>query len=795
MSEPLPDAEKRAPVEEPSLVFGSPMSWWARLLNLIALLVILTVTVIFVWLMSSLPRIEGRVPVKGLELPATIARDEAGIPHIVARSLRDAYFAIGWTHAQDRLWQMEMQRRIAAGRLSEVVGEAGLRSDRFMRTLGLRPLAENDVDQLDQSTKEALQAYADGINAWLRDNWYRLPPEFATLRLRPEPWHPADSLLIGRLLSLQLSNDWRSEILKAKLANRLPQRRIEELWPAALPEGPVSLSMDQARAMLAAIPDAATPHLASNVWVVSGTRTASGKPLLANDPHLGLQAPIQWYLVSVEAPGLSLVGGTLPGIPFHLIGHNGRIAWGTTTTHADTVDLVLEKLAGPGGYQWGRGSEPFATRTEVIKVRGEPDVDITVRRSRHGPIISDVMNGGVTAADQVMAFHATALEPCDLAAQAMLKINRAIDWPSFQAALRDFQSPVQNFAFADTSGTIAFATAGQVPLRKGNTGGRPLKGWTGEADWTGWIAPEKMPQQINPKSGRVVNANNRVVGPSYPYVLASEWPDGYRAQRITDLLGNRTDLTMADMADIQRDTLSLPALEIKELLDISEVRDPLATEAAQRIARWDGNMAADRPEPLIFSAWIGQLWHDLLADELGEDFSFYDRVRPAVLINILTGQRHWCDDVATPEAESCESMTARALERAIDQLKSRHGGDLSTWRWGDEHQAVFSHPILGQAPLVGHYAEPAIATGGDDFTINRGSFMAGSFRQIHGPGLRAIFDLADLANSRFIIATGESGNPLSHHYDDLLTAWRDNRGIPIGRRPEDAALLRLEPGY
>lgn len=777
------------------MFFGTEMSIWAKIANTAALTILVLASVSFVWVMSSLPRIEGVVPIRGLELPASVARDHAGIPHIVARSVRDAYFTTGWVHAQDRLWQMEMQRRIGAGRLAEIVGAQGLGNDRFMRTLGIYRLAEAGFDSLDKPTRDALMAYAEGVNAWLDAHSHRLPPEFLVLGFRPEPWKPADSLVWGRLMALQLTNNWRDEVLKAKLAGRFDSRRLNELWPGMPSDAPVTLGARDADALLAAIPKAAEPHLASNVWAVSGSRTASGKPLLANDPHLGFQAPILWYLMGIEAPGLHLAGATVPGVPFHLIGHNGRIAWGTTTTHADTVDLFVEKLVGADAYQTPRGPKPFAVRAETIKVKGEAAVALAVRETAHGPVVSDLIAKDLAAPGQVVALRATALERDDLTAQAFHKVNRAIDWRGFTSALKDFHSPVQNFAFADTGGTIGFATAGRVPLRKDGDGALPARGWTGEGEWTGWIAPERMPQTTNPKSGQVVNANNKVTPDRYPFRIANAWPEAYRAQRIADLLGKQSGLKPEAMAAMQLDDVSLAALELKDLLGAPESKDPRAVEAARLIAAWDGKAARGRPEPLIFAAWTRELWHGLLADELAGDFAHFQHLRPYVLIDLLTRHRHWCDDVGTAELESCEHQVAGALDRAMLSLTAKHGTTIADWKWGDEHHARFSHPILGHVPGLSWLTDLDVATDGDDFTINRGSFGATDFQHTHGAGMRVVFDLANLANSRFIIATGQSGNPLSRHYDDLVQPWRDNLGLSIGRNHAMEAVLSLEPGY
>ncbi len=790
----MPDEDDRAAVPVAAL-FAPEMSVWAKIANAVVLLMLAAVAVGFVWVMSSLPRIEGRFPIKGLELPATVTRSPAGVPHVAARSVRDAYFAVGWTHAQDRLWQMELQRRVAAGRLAEAVGEPGLDSDRFMRTLNLRALAETSLDRLDKPTRDLVQAYSDGVNAWLRDHWHRLPPEFIALGLRPEQWSPVDSLAVGRVLSLQLTNDWQSEVLRGKLAARLDARRLGELWPAVPADAPTTLGAATADTLLAALPDSGRPHLASNVWALSGAHTASGKPLLANDPHLGLHAPVQWYLLSIEAPGLTLSGATIPGIPFHLVGHNGRIAWGTTTTHADSVDLFVEKLAGDDGYQTPQGVARFAVRDEVIKVKGGADVALRVRSTRHGPVISDLPARGIAGPDQVVALRAAALEPEDLTAQALFRLNRAIDWRGFTAALRDFHSPVQNFAYADTQGAIGFITAGRVPQRKGGSGAVPVRGWTGDGEWTGWIPPEKLPQQLNPKSGRVINANNAVGGDRSPFTIASEWPEAWRAQRLSEALSARDGWTLADTQALQLDSLSLAALELKETLDASAATDPRVQQAAAMIAAWDGRADRARPEPLIFAAWLEQMWRDVLADDLGDDFKAFRRPHAGTLIGMLTKARHWCDDVTTPEAESCEQIGARALERAVARLTARHGPDMAAWRWGADHRAVFEHPLLRHLPLLDRLTGAAIDTDGDDFTINRGTYQADTFRHVHGPGLRAVFDLSNLADSRFIIATGQSGNPLSRHYDDMMVRWRDNIGLTLGRASDSTAVLRLEPGY
>ena len=593
-----PKYDDRVPQELGDGFSGAGMSVWSQILNGLFLTVLLVASGMFVWVMSSLPRIDGPAPVLGLELPARISRDAVGVPTITARSSHDAFFAIGWIHAQDRLWQMEWQRRVGAGRLAELVGPAAVASDSFMRTLGLYRLAAADVETLDRPTREALTAYAEGVNSWLGANRYRLPPEFILLNTVPEPWTPADSLVWGRMMAVQLAGDWRDDLLRTKLSGRLGPRRLNELWPSAA-SGPVTISPGEAQSLLSSLPEVLQPRQASNAWAVSGALTASGKPLLANDPHLPFQSPSLWYLLSVEAPGIQLSGATIPGNPFHLVAHNGRIAWGLTASHADTVDLVVERLSADGGYRYGKTARPFSRREETIRIKGLPDVVLTVRESVHGPVVSDLVGDPDPAsAERVLVLRAAALEPEDLTAQAFLKIGRAIDWRGFSAALKDLHSPALNLIYADTEGGIGFMSVGRIPRRKGGDGTLPAEGWSGRGDWQGWIPFDRLPQDFNPKSQKIVNANTRMTKDSYPFLISAIWPDGSRAERISQLLEGRKGLTAADMAAIQLDEVSLPALELKELFGIPATTPPQVTEAARMLAAWDGRMEASRPEPL-----------------------------------------------------------------------------------------------------------------------------------------------------------------------------------------------------
>ncbi len=753
----------------------------AKIINSILLILLLSASAAWVVLMSGLPRIDGAMPVAGIRQGAAITRDSLGVPRITARSPADAYFALGWAHAQDRMWQMEMQRRIGAGRLAEIVGEPGLANDRFMRTLGLYGLAERAFPKLDETTRDALTAYAAGINAWMTENSYRLPLEYAVLGLTPEPWRPADSIVWQKVMGLQLAGNWHDDVLRGQLSRKLDPKRVQELFPAYPQDAPVTLSPDGGRALLEAEPTAAKPMPASNIWVVGGSRTDTGKPMLANDPHLAFRAPILWYLAEIDAPGLRLSGATVPGIPFHLVAHNRRIAWGITATQADTVDLFVEKPVGANAYKTPDGSKPFLSRDDVIRVKGAADVGITIRESRHGPIISDLVAKEVAGPGEVVAFASTVLAEGDLSMQALLRLNLAKDWNGFVAALKNLQAPVLNLGYADTDGNIGFYTAGQIPIRKSGNGMAPARGWTGEGDWTGWVPFAKLPQSYNPRSGVLVNANNKVTGDKYPYLLTATWPEGYRAQRIQDLLETHKPVALADMSAIQGDALSLQAVELKDLLTGLDFKSKPSRDAAHLVAEWNGRADRTRPEPLIFAAWLNRLNRAIFADELKELFDAMGPPRAQALVEVLTRRRYWCDDISTPEPESCEDLIERSLDLAVKDLSETWGPDMSKWTWGAAHRASFGSAILGRVPVLKHFANLEIASDGDDYTVSRGTYLpdakATSFPQVHGAGLRAVFDLGDLANSRFVISTGQSGHPLSRHYADMMEAWRDNRLI------------------
>jgi penicillin amidase len=772
-------------------------------LGAILALVLLAAGAGLLWLRTSLPQTDGNATIAGLRGQVDIIRDANAVPHIFAANEHDAFFALGYVHAQDRLFQMELMRRVGSGRLAEIVGATAVGIDRYIRTMGIPQIAAANFEGMSADGRATLQAYADGVNAWLANRSGALPPEFVLLRFEPEPWKPTDSLLWSRLMALRLGRNQRTELVRvlaarALEANRLPATLLDELWPQPPENGPATIpdAVMKAAALFETLPSARGSGIAadsgSNGWILHGSRTATGKPILANDPHLRFGAPILWYLARLKAPGLQLTGTTTPGVPFFILGHNGTIAWGMTSADGDVEDHFVESIdpADPGRYLTPQGAVPFTTRTETIRVKDGEDVILTVRETRHGPVISDESDSVAAAAPgQAVALATPALRGDDRTADALFAINRARNWTDFRSAAAEFQSPNSNLFFAATDGDIGFVSAGRIPIRKSGDGRVPAIGADGSGDWTGFVPADELPALHNPPAGEIVNANNRTVDDSYPWMLTRDWNQPFRADRIREVLSGAGPLTVDASIALQQDSLSTAArLLVPELLKGSP-RSDRARKALAMLKGWDFTMRRERPEPLIYAAWLDRLGDALVADEIGGPLAAHyqgliNRPGPRFVHLALTERQHWCDDIRTPAAETCEDRLNLALEQALDGLAARFGGDMASWRWGELHRATFTHQVLTHVPVLKEIADIDIPSDGGNYTVNRGGYVSGEasapFAHLDGAGYRAVYDLSNLDNSRFMIATGQSGNFLSGRYRDLLPAWRDGRYITIG---------------
>ena len=635
--------------------------WVGRVALWLMILLLVVSTGGWLWLRSSLPRTEGEISLLGIKQAVEIKRDRYGIPHIRAKTERDAYFALGFVHAQDRLWQMDFQRRLGAGRLSEVIGPPTLPTDRYMRTLGLHRLAKISAARLSPKTRAAVDAYTAGVNAYLESRNGAWPIEFYLLRYRPEPWTPADSLVWGKIMGIFLSRDWREEALRARIKEKLGGRDLTTLFPDYPGDGPRTLA-----SIWPGIQNPLAVASASNAWVLSGNRTVSGKPLLANDPHLRFRTPGIWYLARIETPELSLTGATVPGVPFMLLGHNQKIAWGITSAESDVQDLFIEKLepSDPTWYRTPEGARPFITQTETIRVRGQGDVTLRIRRTRHGPVLSDMSPElkALAPAGNVIALATPALREDDRGSEALYKLNHARNWPQFQDALRDWHSPHVNFTYADTEGNIGFFAPARLPLRRAGDGRLPAPGSSGSHDWVGTIPYDDLPKAFNPRRGWIANANNP---PSRASQTAGRpRTPGYRARRIASMITAKPRHDIASMTNMQRDNLSLAARDLLPLLLRTRPKTERAARAHALLRGWDGTMARSIPQPLIFTAWLKALNRRLFADELGTLFAVYHGLRPLSTKSALTRDKYWCDDRTTALPESCDDQVSLALQDA-----------------------------------------------------------------------------------------------------------------------------------
>lgn len=768
---------------------GRPRRRWLRGIGIAALCLLLLLALAAVWLLlASLPKTNGEITLASPALTGevSIARDEAGIVTIKAESETDAYFALGFAHAQDRLFQMEMMRRHGAGRLSEIVGERALKADKVMRTLGLAQQAAAQYEAASPELRAALESYAAGVNALLARWWRPLPPEFLLLRhLRPEPWRPTDSLLWGRIMAWQLSGNAGQEITNEGLRGNLDPDLLQILM--------------RAEGSLAALPGLGLTRSASNNWALSGALTVSGAPMLANDPHLGFSVPAIWYLARIETPGMVWTGATTPGLPLIVIGSNGHVAWGFTTTHGDTQDLYEERLLPDDATQYETPSGPrkLEIRREVIKVRDAPDVTLDVRSTRHGPIISDLDPERYLG--RTFALGWTGFDAKDRTPEAFLAMNRAQDAAAFKEALRDFHSPQQNVVYVDAAGHIGLVAAGRAPTRRNvyNESLLPAPGWIADYDWTGRLDFFALPQVADPAGGRIVTANNDIRPLRYRYFIGRTFDRSSRHDRIAQLLSELDRASAADFEQIQLDDVSPPLRNfVRRYLPEIAASVPLDIGAA--LSGWDGRMAADRPEPLIATAWLYATARRVLADEMGEqEFDAWWFWQVDILEKLL-GQDRWCDDPTTMHREFCHDALRIAFREALDTLRQAYGPAWQGWSWGAAHSVTFRHPVFSGIPVLGSRLTPIVPANGDQFTISRGGSLARGggavFADVHGPGLRMVVDMSRPAGMRVSIAGGQSGHPLSSHYSDLLLEWAQGEYRSFDQPAQDTLILRPAPG-
>jgi penicillin amidase len=777
---------------------------------LLVVLVVVAGVAGYLVVQRTLPQTDGAVQIDGLRDRVEIIRDKNGVPHIYAQNQDDLYFAQGYVHAQDRLWQLEFNRRVAAGRLSEILGNPTVETDIYLRTLGMYRTAQAEVAALDPETKAILEAYAKGINAFVASHQDSLPLEFVILGFKPEPWTPADTLGWGKVLAMNLGGNMDSEVWRSRAIARLGVDRVADLEPPYPADGPFivpelggtsSLTPDETyqgwaeassldSGALAALADrqnavnalliaadwqqvsrdlVSTEGIGSNNWVVAGARTQSGKPLLANDPHLGIQMPSIWYEIHLTGGGIDVVGASFPGAPAVIIGHNQRIAWGVTNVGPDVQDLFIERMnpQNPKQYQFQGQWVDAKVINEEIKIKGAASRQLEILVTRHGPVVTPVLKG-VT---ETLALRWTALDPGTIF-RSVRMLNQAKDWNEFRTALSYWDVPSQNFVYADVDGNIGYQTPGRIPIRAKGNGSVPAPGYSGEYEWTGFIPFDELPRVYNPTKGYVVTANNAVVPTSFKYFIGNDWAAPYRAMRIEAGIKAKPKLGVQDMRDIQADVQSIPAQTLASYLAKLTPPDDRGKKAVEALRTWDGRLTVDSVAGTIAEVTLVKTMRNTFGDELGDLTDGYLAGGVPNLLRLLAQPDSvWWDDVTTAQREKRDDILQLSIIQGLDEITTRLGSDMTGWQWGKLHTATFAHPLGSVQPLNLIFNSGPHATPGDGFTPDNNAFNWRTYAQTTVSSYRQIIDLSDISKSVFQHTTGESGQPFSRHFTDFVPGW------------------------
>ncbi len=733
-------------------------------------------------LRKTLPQTSGTIVVQGLREEVEIIRDTYGVPHIYARNEADLMFAMGYAMAQDRLWQMEFNRRLGQGRLSEVFGANLVEVDRYFRMITAAGMTDEVSDQL----AFILDSFAGGVNLYIETHRDQMPIEFTLLGHRPEPWSPKDSFYVLKVINWALSSGWGVDLTASKILEKVGEEKLRDAFPVWPEDGPLIIPQET-RALAGVSNDTARAtrtvrrltglqaSAASNNWVVSGEKSATGKPILANDPHLGLTNPSFWWEVHLVSPTIDASGVSVVGTPGVSLGHNRHVAWGVTNVMVDDVDFYIEKINPDNPRQYWDGTHwaEMEVIEETIEVKDEEPVRIEILKTRHGPIVEELKGGSETKTISARWAFTEVPQPVE----ATYLLMKAKDIHDVTAALSHWVAPSQNIVFADTNGNIGYWCAATIPIRPKGDGMLPMPGWTGEYEWQGYASFEERPHLINPKEGFIATANNRVTGTDYPYPVSRYWEPMDRITRIRQLLKSKEKLSVEDFKRMQQDVYSLLAAEMTPLL--IQALDRLLDGEEARMARdtlskWDFMMDKDSVGACLFEVTYRKMMENTFRDELGDELftdyletaSFPPRAMRAML---RTGSSPWFDDVKTPERETMEDILARSLTQMLSELKDLLGSDMTTWTWGRIHSLTFTHVLAEKKPLDRIFNLGPFPLGGSQLTVNKGQYpYEKPYRANVGASQRMIIDLSDMNASLRVIPTGQSGQPGSRHYKDQV---------------------------
>ncbi len=739
---------------------------------------------------KRLPLIDGKLELAGLSASVEVVRDQWGIPHIYAENIHDLFFAQGFVHAQDRFWQMEVNRRTANGALSEIFGEIALETDRASRTFGFARLGQTDWENSDDNLRTAMQAYAEGVNAFLQHPDCYLPVEFSLLRYQPEPWRPEDSLAFSRVMIWQLSHAWHGEIIRAQLINAVGKERAAELEIEYPKDNPVTLPAGIEFNVLnkeGTLKGARGPFLnrgrGSNAWAVAGKKTTTGTPFLCNDMHLELRLPSLWYENHLVAENFNVSGVSLPGVPLVMVGHNANIAWGMTLAFTDAEDLFVEKINPNNPYQYeynGKWLDAEVISESIkIKDRSEPHIEKVII-TKHGPIISDV----VGYSNEHLSVQSMALQPTK-AFQGWMLLNQASSWNDFVDAVRCIEAPQLNIPYADIEGNIGYWVSGKVPIRSKGKGMVPAPGWTKEHEWIGEIPFEEMPHAFNPENGYIVTCNHKIISEEYPHFLGSVWMNGYRARRLVEVLESKEKVSPEDFKALHLDFTCIPGLEFISLLEGLETQDSDVQLALDRLRSWDGKLTPSSIGGTIYEVVRYFIVRNLLEPGLGKELTisfmgkgfhpllyraheFYGH-DTVVMFRLLNNPDSWW----LKNAGGREDLLNRSLKEAIIWLRKNLGKNPNKWMWGKIHRVTFPHAMVLRQPLDKVFNRGPFPIGGDTDTVCQTAITPEDPFDVKAwaPSHRQIIDMGDLAKSLMIYAPGQSGHLASTHYDDLIELW------------------------
>ena len=798
--------------------------WLIRIVTGLIGLGVIAALLVYYILSRSLVDYGEDFTVAGISAPVEIVRNNDNVPHIFGKTDEDVFYALGFAHAQDRLWQMTMLRRTAQGRLSEIFGPETVKVDELMRRYDLYGLALQSVEAQDGQTRRALEAYSAGVNAWIEEvnagARGRGAPEFFLFEPEISAWAPADSIAILKLMALKLTSSLQTEVLRARVSLLLSPERLADILPddpsqgvAALPDYaslvpgvvPLARPVNFAEGPLSPVADPGMAG-ASNAWAAMPERSAAGGSLLANDPHLGLTAPSIWYLARLELQSGGVIGGTIPGVPVVLVGRSEKLGWGLTTAYVDDQDVVIEALnpTNPEEYQTPDGWAKFDSRQSIIKVKDGDPVTLTLRWSRNGPILpgGHYDLGSITPAGHVAAISWTALSGADTSLSGAMALMRAGNVDQALEAGRLVVAPAQNVMLADGSG-IAMQVMGALPARDAghpSQGRLPALGSDPAVGFKGVLPYAENPSFRNPTSGLLGNTNNKTVDRPFPNHVSFDWGDTQRIQRWLTLMKAREVHTRESFIEAQLDTVNPTARSLLPLIgaDLWFTGEAVAEGTPERLrqralillAEWNGEMNEHLPEPLIAEAWLRAVQKRLIQDELGAMSENFTHISPVFIERVyrnVGGAGVWCDVIQSAVVESCTDIARIALDEALLELTEKYGPNLESWRWGDAHQATHDHPVLGDVPFLKYFVNIRQSTSGGDDTLMRGVTRGTGdepYQNVHSAGYRGVYDFADPDSSVFIIATGQSGHPLSRHYDDLGELWRRGEYIPMSLDPE-----------